>query len=1438
MLQKLFRSVNCDNSNKRWLKDLFLLGLNKDLTQEDLYNTLPEDVSEKLGDIDGEILRLSKTATGHTTTGQVVNLLSNDVSRFDKVLMFLHYVWIMPFQTVLLTYFIWQFVGISALVGVGALFLQTVPVQGYLGKLTSKLRLKVALRTDERVRLMSEIISGIQVIKMYAWEKPFEKMVALARKHEIDVVKQASYLRGVYFSAMVFSERMTLFLTLLAYVLLGNHITPEKVFSLAQFYNIMQLTMAIFYPQAIQFAAEAKVSIKRLEDFLSLEETVAVTERTGNSKLGITISGVSASWEANSITDTLSQINLNVQPGQLCVVIGPVGAGKSSLLQAILKELPLYKGTITASSEVSYASQEPWLFVGTVRQNILFGQPYNPKRYNEVVKVCALKRDFELFANGDKTIVGERGVSLSGGQRARINLARAVYRESDVYLLDDPLSAVDTHVGKHLFEECITSYLSGKARILVTHQLQHIKYADHIVILNNGLIEVQGTYTELTASNIDFAALLNSEPEQENTAKATLQNLSRQTSHLSRQTSHDSTQFEQLLKLDLKAYIILGCHGSSAGSNAGYKTKKLMVHHIPVITASQAEMPIWVTSHCISGRVGIRKLESIITEENEDNEPDENTELLATGSMKMSLYAKYFKMGGGACLLLMLVLSLIIGQSASSGSDYWVTFWTNQEQLRKQYANMNTLEEQPMNVLAWNTTPFPGSENTKLYNSSDINVYNTLTNVSSVPLAGDNQDAMSPLCPPGDLACTSRRNYIPPVLFSTEVSLYIYSGCIAACVLLTLLRSIFFFKVCMNASIGLHDTMFRSILQGTMRFFDTNPSGRVLNRFSKDMGAIDELLPILMLEVIQIFLVMSGILTMVSIVNYMLIIPMLCVAPIYYKIRSIYLCTAQDIKRLEGVTRSPVFSHVSASFSGLTTIRASGAQEMLRKEFDSHQINVNYVPFPVRAVLCTAPFTFGRFTSAPAALPWYETLRVPHTNCSLATCLTCYPPSQVPKQRDHIPKQTVKLQPLITSAWLSPPRLECLSFVRHIFIVDFTVSVTQDKSLQTFCDLHTSAWYLTIATTIAFGFWLDCVSNVFVGCVTLSFLVFEDGILGADVGLAISQSLILSGMLQYGIRQTAEVVNQMTAVERVLEYTKIDKEQGINSESEKKVPVTWPSKGAIQFEHTSMSYSISDPPVLRDLNFVIEPAQKVGIVGRTGAGKSSLISALFRLAKLEGSIKIDQVDTQTVRLHDLRSRISIIPQEPVLFSASLRDNLDPFNNYQDDTLWNALEEVELKESVESLSHKVNAGGTNFSAGQRQLVCLARAIVRNSKVLVLDEATANVDPQTDTLIQGTIRRKFADCTVLTIAHRLNTIMDSDRVLVMDAGTMVEFGHPYELLQNQGGYFYSMVQETGKSTAEQLYQIAQQVGVLLQSLEVFEITEGTAVKSEDEPEQEVW
>ncbi|XP_063223831.1 ATP-binding cassette sub-family C member 4-like [Bacillus rossius redtenbacheri] len=1158
-----------------------------------------------------KILRMSRTASGQTTTGQIVNLMSNDVNRFDRAFLMLHYVWILPIQTVIIMYFLWQFVGVASLVGVGALFLQSVPAQGYMGKLTSKLRLKIAVRTDERVKLMNEIISGIQVIKMYAWEKPFEKMVAFARRREINIVKQAFYLRGVYFSAMVFTERLTLFLTLLTYVLLGNQVTADKVFPLAQFFNILQLTMAIFFPQAVQMAAEANVSVKRLQNFLAMEEiqpkpvTNGIEKKT--EKLGLKLTKASAKWIPDSIAYTLHDLNVNLPPGKLCAVIGPVGSGKSSLFQLILGELSLSGGSLAVEEDISYASQEPWLFVGSVRQNILFGQAYEPKRYKEVVRVCALQRDFELFPNGDKTVVGERGVSLSGGQRARINLARCVYRRADVYLLDDPLSAVDTHVSKHLLEECISGFLASKTRLLATHQLQHIKDADLILVLNNGRIEAQGTYDELLAKKINFTNLLTTKEEEEEVQDAPI--LRRLRSSISENSSQDG-----------------------------------------------------------------------VDEENDILEPDENEELLAKGAMKASVYMKYFTIGGSCIILTALFLSLIIGQSASSGSDYWVTYWTNMELER--FLQANCAKVGNLTEMTYNGSETAGLflDPDELDENSTIGFTSEVPSVTGMPRFNTNNSD----------DCSNFK----PVPFSTEVSLYIYGAFIAGSVLLTLLRSIFFFNVCMSSSVNLHNTMFSSILQGTMRFFDTNPSGRVLNRFSKDVGTIDEVLPTFILDTIQVFLVMSGILTMVAIVNYYLIIPMLCVAPLYYLMARVYMPTAQGIKRLEGTTRSPVFSHVSATFNGLATIRSAKAQDVLRKEFDSHQ------------------------------------------------------------------------------------------------------------------DLHTSAWYLTIVMMTAFGVWLDFLSNVFIGVVILNFLVVETDVFGANVGLAIAQSLILSGMLQYGIRQLCEVVNLMTAVERVLEYTKIDKEKGIESEPGKKPPSSWPYKGAIQFDHASLRYSDTDPPVLKDLNFSLEPAEKVGIVGRTGAGKSSLISALFRLAKLEGSVRIDGLDTQDVGLHDLRSRISIIPQEPVLFSASLRSNLDPFQTVDDDKLWSVLEEVELKESVESLDFFVTAGGSNFSTGQRQLICLARAILRNNKILIMDEATANVDPQTDALIQATIRRKFKDCTVLTIAHRLNTIMDSDKVLVMDAGTMVEFGHPHILLQNHDGHFYKMVQETGKSMAEQLAKISEE------------------------------
>lgn len=357
-------------------------------------------------------------------------------------------------------------------------------------------------------------------------------------------------------------------------------------------------------------------------------------------------------------------------------------------------------------------------------------------------------------------------------------------------------------------------------------------------------------------------------------------------------------------------------------------------------------------------------------------------------------------------------------------------------------------------------------------------------------------------------------------------------------------------------------------------------------------------------------------------------------------------------------------------------------------------------------------------------------------------------------------------------------------------------------------DLHSSAWFIFLASSRAFGLWLDVVCLVYITLVTLSFLILpmggEETTYGGNVGLAITQSIALTGMLQWGLRQSAELENQMTSVERVLEYSNLELEPPLESMPEKKPRNNWPREGKVKFEGVSMRYSSSEPPVLKNLTFTINSREKVGIVGRTGAGKSSLISALFRLADVDGLIEIDGVDVSQIGLHDLRSKLSVIPQEPFLFSGSLRQNLDPFESYSDNVLWQALEEVKLKEF--GLESRVADGGTNLSVGQRQLVCLARAIIRNNPILILDEATANVDPHTDELIQMTIRRKFENCTVLTIAHRLNTVMDNDRILVMDAGTVVEFDHPHILVQKEGGYLRNMVQQTGKAMADALNTVA--------------------------------
>uniref|UniRef100_A0A8B9S7G7 Multidrug resistance-associated protein 4 n=1 Tax=Apteryx owenii TaxID=8824 RepID=A0A8B9S7G7_APTOW len=960
-------------------------------------------------------LRLSNTAMAKTTTGQIVNLLSNDVNKFDQVTIFLHFLWAGPIQAVAVTVLLWMEIGPSCLAGMAVLII-LLPVQTCIGRLFSSLRSKTAAFTDVRIRTMNEVISGMKIIKMYAWEKSFAELVNGLRRKEIAMVMKSSYLRGLNLASFFVASKITVFMTFMAYVLLGNVISASRVFVAVSLYGAVRLTVTLFFPAAVERVSEAVVSIRRIKPL------------------------------ANSLS----------------------------------------------------------------------------------------------LANGDLTVIGDRGATLSGGQKARVNLARAVYQDADIYLLDDPLSAVDAEVGRHL---CICQALHQKVSVLVTHQLQYLRAATQILILKDGRMVGKGTYSEFLRSGIDFASLLKKDEEAEQPSVPGTPNL---------KTSRNRTFSESSV----------WSQGSSVHSQ-----KDGAVEQPPVENALAAL-------------------------------PEESR---SEGKINFKVYRKYF----------------------TAGANYFVIFI--------------------------------------------LSLFNILAQVS----------------------------YAYLYVFSDHI--FLISGLTVATILFGIIRSLLVFQVLVNSGQTLHNKMFQSILKAPVLFFDRNPIGRILNRFSKDIGHLDDLLPLTFLDFVQTLLQIFGVVAVAVAVIPWILIPLIPLFILFIFLRRYFLDTSRDIKRLESTTRSPVFSHLSSSLQGLWTIRALKAEERFQKLFDAHQ------------------------------------------------------------------------------------------------------------------DLHSEAWFLFLTTSRWFAVRLDAICAIFVIVVAFGSLLLAKTLNAGQVGLALSYAITLMGTFQWGVRQSAEVENLMISVERVMEYTELEKEAPW--ETDKHPPPEWPSQGMIAFENVNFTYSLDGPLVLRHLSVLIKPKEKVGIVGRTGAGKSSLIAALFRLAEPEGRIWIDKYLTSELGLHDLRKKISIIPQEPVLFTGTMRKNLDPFNEYTDEELWNVLEEVQLKEVVEDLPNKMETqlaeSGSNFSVGQRQLVCLARAVLKKNRILIIDEATANVDPRTDEFIQKTIREKFAQCTVLTIAHRLNTIIDSDKIMVLDAGRLKEYGEPYILLQEKDGLFYKMVQQVGKTEAASLIETAKRV-----------------------------
>ena len=572
-------------------------------------------------------------ATGAISVGHIVNLISNDVNRLDIGFVFAHYVWILPVQTVLIGFLIWQRLGYAAIIGVVALLLQTIPVQMCLSTWTAKLRCRIAERSDQRISQMNELIRGMQVIKMYAWELCFRNVVKESRRLEIRETRKAAYLRSFYLSSMILPERLTLFITIVAAVEMGQTISADAIFAIANLYHVFQLVAGIFCPMAISFAAEAFVSIKRIEEFLLQPEKPTSQNSTPLSKLAVEINNVTASWDAK--TDILKNINLKVPKGKLCIIAGPVGSGKasfksnfnfsygkffnanfslsiqSSLLQLILGELDPSQGSINVVNNVSYASQEPWLFSGTIKNNILFTAPYKPEYYGQVVEKCSLLTDFQQLKHQDATLVGERGTSLSGGQKARINLARAVYNEASLYLFDDPLSAVDAHVGRQLYEQVIgpRGILSNETRILVTHQTQYItEEADLIVWLDNGCVR-SGNWQEMrhTIETQIISNTIESKLKEEQNELKTLQEVEKEV---------NGTEKEPLL-------------------NGFHKTD---------------------------------------TQENDKEEAVSEDQ--GQGCVKASVWWAYFRAGNNVCGLIYITFVLLISQAICSGADYFVNIYT------------------------------------------------------------------------------------------------------------------------------------------------------------------------------------------------------------------------------------------------------------------------------------------------------------------------------------------------------------------------------------------------------------------------------------------------------------------------------------------------------------------------------------------------------------------------------------------------------------------------------------------------------------------------------------------------------------------------------------------------------------------------------------------
>uniref|UniRef100_A0A671RDJ2 Multidrug resistance-associated protein 9-like n=1 Tax=Sinocyclocheilus anshuiensis TaxID=1608454 RepID=A0A671RDJ2_9TELE len=1063
--------------------------------------------------------------------GETINVLTSDGYRMFEAIMFGTFLLCVPFLLIICIIYACVILGYTALIGI-LVYLIFLPIQFSIARLIGVFRRRTVSVTDRRVRTMNEVLTCIKLIKMYAWEESFEKTVT-----------------GLDFW---YCRCKFEYFNLITFILLTITIFSPQAYTIIAVFNCMRMSMGLL-PFSVKAVAEGKVALTRLK--VGLFHISLMLSKTKDNYLSIVLNHFDKhSGCVLALQQSLMNLSVHLQ-GSLLGGCGNVGSGKTSLISSILEQMHLLSGSVSANGTLAYVSQQAWIFHGTVRDNILMGEPFDQTRYARVIHACSLKPDLEILPYGDQTEIGERGINLSGGQKQRVSLARAVYSNRDIFLLDDPLSAVDAHVGKHIFEECIKKELKGKSVILVTHQLQYLEFCDQVLLLDNGEIKEAGTHSDLMKAKGRYAHLINNfQLEQSNVTTLTY-----------------SSQL---------------------------KIQSLIPKHI--LNTMTLNRPIQMSPKSTESKIQVRKKDQLVTRE-----------VSLEGSVTWRTYHEYCKAAGGYILLFIVILFFILLVGSTVFSSWWLSYWLEQ--------------------------------------GSGVNTSNSSSsgNISENP----------------------------------DLPFYqmIYGIIIVVMVLLCIAKGYTFTKVTLRASSKLHDTMFKRILGSPMSFFDTTPTGRLVNRFSKDQDEVDAVLPFNMENFLQFCLIVTFTLLTICVVFPYLLIAVAVLAVIFATILYVFQRSIRQMKRMENVSRSPWISLTTSTIQGLSTIHAYDKRKQFKMLSDT---NSNH---------------FMLF------------------NCG--------------------------------TRWLS--------------------------------------------------FWLDFLSATVTLIVAL-FVVLSsnEAINPSQKGLALSYTIQLTGILQFVVRLSTEVEAKFTSVERLLEYITNCVSEGPRSVKDANTSAGWPQEGAITFKNYSMRYRDNTPIVLNNLHINIKPGEKVGIVGRTGSGKSSLGVALFRLAEpAEGTIFIDDVDICKLGLRDLRSQLSIIPQDPVLFIGTVRYNLDPFNNYKDEELWLALEKTFIKDTIAKLPEKLHSpvveNGENFSVGERQLMCMARALLRNSRIILLDEATASIDSETDSMIQHTIRDGFQHCTMLTIAHRINTVLESDRILVMDQGKVVEFDPPQDLIQRPNSLFASLL-----------------------------------------------